>query len=158
MNKLSVSLQIPGMRVSIVASRFNELVVSSLISGCEDTLRQHGVEDILLVSVPGAFEIPLACKELIRNKACDAIIALGVIIRGGTPHFEYLATQSTRSILQISVDHHIPIGYGILTVENLSQALERAGSKQGNKGREAALAAIEMLAISEALKKHTADR
>jgi 6,7-dimethyl-8-ribityllumazine synthase len=139
-----------GKRFGIVASRFNSRVVELLVSGAVDCLRRHGVDpgDILVVRVPGAWEIPQAAEELADppegRPKLDALIALGVVIRGETPHFDYICSQCSRGLGAVSKKHRIPVGFGVLTCDTSQQAEERAGGKAGNKGWEAALAAIEM--------------
>ena len=139
-----------GKRFGIVASRFNSRVVELLVAGAVDCLRRHGVDpgDILVVRVPGAWEIPQAAEELAEagdgRPKLDALIALGVVIRGETPHFDYICSQCTRGLGAVSKKHRIPVGFGVLTCDTSQQAEERAGGKAGNKGWEAALAAIEM--------------
>ncbi|MBL1292360.1 MAG: 6,7-dimethyl-8-ribityllumazine synthase [Thiotrichales bacterium] len=132
-------------RFGIVAGRFNEFIVSQLVAGAIDTLEQHGVieKDIEVLYVPGAFEIPLAAKRLAATGEYQAIIALGAVIRGGTPHFDYVAGSCTRGLADIQLSYDIPVGFGVLTVDSIEQAIERAGTKAGNKGAEAALAALE---------------
>ncbi|HEX3125945.1 MAG TPA: 6,7-dimethyl-8-ribityllumazine synthase [Thermoanaerobaculia bacterium] len=139
-----------GKRYGIVASRFNSRVVELLVAGAVDCLRRHGVDsgDILVVRVPGAWEIPQAAEELADpgdgKPKLDGLIALGVVIRGETPHFDYICSQCTRGLGAVSKKHRIPVGFGVLTCDTSQQAEERAGGKAGNKGWEAALAAIEM--------------
>ena len=139
-----------GKRFGIVASRFNSRVVELLVGGAVDCLRRHGVDpgDILVVRVPGAWEIPQAAEELADpgdgRPKLDGLIALGVVIRGETPHFDYICSQCTRGLGAVSKKHRIPVGFGVLTCDTSQQAEERAGGKAGNKGWEAALAAIEM--------------
>lgn len=139
-----------GKRFGIVASRFNSRVVELLVAGAVDCLRRHGVDpgDILVVRVPGAWEIPQAAEELADpgdgRPKLDGLIALGVVIRGETPHFDYICSQCTRGLGAVSKKHRIPLGFGVLTCDTSQQAEERAGGKAGNKGWEAALAALEM--------------
>ena len=139
-----------GKRFGIVASRFNSRVVELLVGGAVDCLRRHGVDpgDILVVRVPGAWEIPQAAEELAEpaegHPKLDGLIALGVVIRGETPHFDYICSQCTRGLGAVSKKHRIPVGFGVLTCDTSQQAEERAGGKAGNKGWDAALAAIEM--------------
>jgi len=139
-----------GKRFGIVASRFNSRVVELLVGGAVDCLRRHGVDpgDILVVRVPGAWEIPQAAEELADpgdgRPKLDGLIALGVVIRGETPHFDYICSQCTRGLGAVSKKHRIPVGFGVLTCDTSQQAEERAGGKAGNKGWEAALAAVEM--------------
>ena len=132
-------------RFAIVASRFNDFIVESLIRGAVHCLRQHGVAeaDIELIRVPGAFEMPVVVDKVAASRRFDGIVALGAVIRGGTPHFEYVAGECVRGIAAAGRKHGIPIGFGILTVDTIEQAIERAGTKAGNKGEEAALAVIE---------------
>ena len=138
-----------GARFALVASRFNSFVVESLIAGAIDTLRRHGVADaqITLVRSPGAFELPLVVQKVAASGNYDAIVALGAVIRGGTPHFEYVAGECTKGIAQVSLASGLPIAFGVLTVDTIEQAIERAGTKAGNKGAEAALSALEMVSL-----------
>lgn len=139
---------------SIVVGRFNAFVVESLLEGALDTLKRHGVseENIRVIRVPGAFEIPLAVKRLAAQKKDDAIIALGAVIRGGTPHFEYVSGESSKGVAQVSLDYDVPVANGILTVNSIEQAVERSGTKMGNKGAEAALSALEMVSLLKQLE------
>ena len=134
-------------RFAIVAARFNEFSVVSLIKGALRCLRQHGAADadIEIVRVPGAFEMPIAVEKIAATRRVDGIIALGAVIRGGTPHFEYVASECVKGITASGHKHGIPIGHGVLTVDTIEQAIERAGTKAGNKGEQAALAVIEMV-------------
>lgn len=136
-------------RFALVVARFNSFVVESLLAGAIDTLKRHGAEDkdMQIVRVPGAFEMPLAAQRLAATKSYDAIIALGAVIRGGTPHFEYVAGECIRGLATVSMQHDIPMAFGVLTVDTIEQAIERAGTKAGNKGVEAALSAIEMVSL-----------
>jgi len=139
------SLNAAGRRFAIVASRFNSRVVELLVGGAVDCLRRHGADDITLVRVPGAWEIPQAAEELASGEPkFDAIVALGVVIRGETPHFDYICSSCSRGLASMSKRHRIPVGFGVLTCDTSQQAEERAGGKAGNKGWEAALAALEM--------------
>ena len=142
------SLSAAGRRFAIVASRFNSRVVELLVSGAVDCLRRHGADDITVVRVPGAWEIPQAAEELATRQETeprfDAIVALGVVIRGETPHFDYICSSCSRGLASLSKRHRIPVGFGVLTCDTSQQAEERAGGKAGNKGWEAALAAGEM--------------
>ncbi len=145
-----------GARFGIVASRFNHFIVDRLVDGALDAIRRHGGEkaDITIVRVPGAWEIPYAVKRLTQVKKAKenyAIIALGAVIRGSTPHFDYIAAEVTKGIAHVSMDSSVPIAFGVLTVDTIEQAIERAGTKAGNKGWEAALSAIEMLNLSASL-------
>ena len=132
---------------SIVVGRWNSFVVEHLLEGAIDTLRRHGVSDkqITVVRAPGAFEIPLVCKKVAARDGVDAIIALGAVIRGGTPHFEYVAGECTKGLAMVSMEYGVPVAFGVLTVDTIEQAVERSGTKAGNKGAEAALSAIEMV-------------
>jgi 6,7-dimethyl-8-ribityllumazine synthase len=136
-------------RFALVVGRWNSFVVERLLDGALDSLRRHGVGDsqLTIVRVPGAFEIPLACKRLAEKGEWDAIIALGAVIRGGTPHFEHVAAECTKGIAQVTMQYGIPVAFGVLTVDSIEQAVERAGTKAGNKGEEAALSALEMVSL-----------
>ena len=135
-----------GLKFALVVSRFNEFISKKLLEGAQDALLRHGVgeADIEVAWVPGSFEIPLAAKKLAQSKKYDAVICLGAVIRGGTPHFEYIAAEVTKGIAKVSLDAELPVVYGVITAENLEQAIERAGTKAGNKGFDAAVEAIEM--------------
>ncbi|MDO6563056.1 6,7-dimethyl-8-ribityllumazine synthase [Amphritea sp. 1_MG-2023] len=139
---------------AIVVGRFNSFVVESLLEGAIDTLKRHGVasENIRVVRVPGAFEIPLAVQKVAEQKKDDAIIALGAVIRGGTPHFEYVSGESSKGVAQVGLEYGIPVANGILTVNSIEQAIERSGTKAGNKGAEAALSALEMVSLLRQLE------
>ncbi|MDH3491548.1 MAG: 6,7-dimethyl-8-ribityllumazine synthase [Gammaproteobacteria bacterium] len=134
-------------RFAIVASRFNDFIVESLIKGSLRCLRQHGAADadVEIIRVPGAFEMPIAVDKVAASRRVDGIIALGAVIRGGTPHFDYVASECVKGIMAAGQKHGIPIGQGVLTVDTIEQAIERAGTKAGNKGEEATLAVIEMV-------------
>lgn len=136
-------------RYALLVGRWNSFVVEHLLEGALDTLRRHGVPDsqLTIVRVPGAFEIPLAAQRLAKSGSYDAIIALGAVIRGGTPHFEHVAGECTKGIAQVSLNHDIPITFGVLTVDSIEQAIERSGTKAGNKGAEAASSALEMVSL-----------
>ncbi|MEL7184856.1 MAG: 6,7-dimethyl-8-ribityllumazine synthase [Pseudomonadota bacterium] len=138
---------IRGGRFAIVASRFNEFIVESLIKGSLHCLRQHGADDsdIEIIRCPGAFEMPLAVEKVAAARRFDGIIALGAVIRGGTPHFDYVAGECVKGVTAVSQKYGVPIGNGVLTVDTIEQAIERAGTKAGNKGEEATLAVIEMV-------------
>lgn len=138
-----------GIRVGIVAGRFNDFIVESLISGAIDTLIRHGCseKEIDLARVPGAVEIPLAVQRMGQTKKYDAIIALGAVIRGGTPHFDFVAGECSKGLGQLTLQLDIPISFGVLTVDTIEQAIERAGTKAGNKGAEAAMSTIEMVNV-----------
>ena len=134
-------------RYAIVASRFNGFIVDRLIEGALDTLTRHGVssDDVEIFKVPGGFELPLAADKVAERGQCDAIIALGAVIRGSTPHFDFVANEATKGLAQVSLDRKMPIAFGVLTCDTIEQAIERAGTKAGNKGSEAAATAIEMV-------------
>jgi 6,7-dimethyl-8-ribityllumazine synthase len=140
-------------KYTLVVGRWNGFVVESLVDGALDCLRRHGVSDdsIDIVRVPGAFEIPLICKKIADRGEVDAIIALGAVIRGGTPHFEYVAGECTKGLAQVSLQSGVPIAFGVLTVDSIEQAIERAGTKAGNKGAEAAESALEMVSLLKRL-------
>ena len=143
-----------GKKFAIIASRFNDFVTKELISGCLDTLIRHGAsdEDLVVTWVPGAFEVPTVAQRMAKSKAYDALICLGVIIRGSTPHFEYIASEAAKGIARVSQDTGLPVIFGIITADTIEQAIERAGAKEGNKGRDAALNAIEMVNLLAQLK------
>tara|TARA_R110001583_G_scaffold173287_1_gene327186 strand:+ start:32686 stop:33168 length:483 start_codon:yes stop_codon:yes gene_type:complete len=138
-----------GLKVGIVAGRFNDFIVDNLISGAIDCLVRHGANesDIHLARVPGAVEIPLAVQRMGRTGNYDAIIALGAVIRGGTPHFEFVAGECSKGLGQLTLQLDIPVAFGVLTVDSIEQAIERAGTKAGNKGAEAAMGTIEMVNV-----------
>ena len=140
-------LKAEGFKFGIVASRFNHLLVDRLIEGAIDCLIRHGAseDNIYLLRVPGSWELPLAVKELINKKKVDGVIALGVLIRGQTPHFDYIASESAKGLALVSLETGKPVSFGVITADTLEQAIERAGTKQGNKGWEAALSLIEMV-------------
>jgi 6,7-dimethyl-8-ribityllumazine synthase len=146
MKVIEADLIAKGKKFALIASRFNEFITKKLIEGCQDALLRHGAkeEEITLVWAPGAFEIPALASQLAKGKKFDAIICLGAILRGDTPHFDYIAAQAAKGIAQVSQQSGVPTIFGIITADNLEQAIERAGTKQGNKGAQAALSAIEM--------------
>jgi len=135
-----------GLKIGIVVSRFNEFITTRLLSGAEDALSRHGVneDDISVMWVPGVYEIPLAAKKLAASSKYDAIITIGTVIRGATPHFDYVSNEVAKGVANVSLSTEVPIIFGVLTTENIEQAIERAGTKAGNKGYEAAVNAIEM--------------
>ncbi len=156
MNDITVKegeLVLRDARIALLVSRFNSFVVESLLEGALDTLKRHGAveRDLQIVRVPGAYEIPIAAQRLAASKRFEAIIALGAVIRGGTPHFEYVAGECTKGLSQVSLAHDIPIAFGVLTVDTIEQAIERAGTKAGNKGAEAAMSTIEMINLLRSL-------
>jgi 6,7-dimethyl-8-ribityllumazine synthase len=143
-----------GRRFAIVAGRFNGYIVDSLVAGAIDTLTRHGVnaKDITLIKVPGCFELPLAVKRVAEGKAKhDAIIALGAVIRGATPHFDYVAGQCAAGLARMSLELSLPVAFGVLTTDSIEQAVERAGTKAGNKGADAAMTALEMVTLLDKL-------
>jgi len=146
MNILEGKLTAEGLRIGIVAARFNEFITNKLVSGAVDALTRHGVsdKDITLTWVPGAFEIPLAAQNMANSHNYDAVICLGAVIRGSTPHFDYVAGEVTKGVAQVGLKTGVPTVFGVLTTENIEQAIERAGTKAGNKGFDAAMTAIEM--------------
>jgi len=143
-----------GFKFAIVVSRFNDFICSKLVEGAMDALKRHGVneDDVTQVKVPGAFEIPIAAKRLAAKADFDAIICLGAVIRGATPHFDYVASEVAKGVAVVSLESNIPVTFGVLTTDNLEQAIERAGSKAGNKGWDAAMAAMEMASLFKAMK------
>jgi 6,7-dimethyl-8-ribityllumazine synthase len=136
-----------GFKFAIVTSRFNDFICSRLVDGARDALTRHGAieENLLLVKIPGAFEMPLVAKKLAGSGNYDAVICIGAVIKGATPHFDYVASEVAKGIATVSLESNIPVTFGVLTTDNLEQAIERAGSKAGNKGYDAAMAAIEMV-------------
>jgi 6,7-dimethyl-8-ribityllumazine synthase len=139
-------LNASGKRLGLVASRFNEFITGKLIEGALDCWRRHGGDEaaVTLVWVPGAWELPAAAQRLAQTGRCDMLVCLGAVIRGGTPHFDYVASEMSKGIAQVGMQAGIPVSFGVLTTDNIDQAIERAGTKAGNKGWQAALAAIEM--------------
>lgn len=135
------------IKIGIVAARFNEFIVSKLVSGCEDTLLRHGVQpdDISLAWVPGAFEIPLIASNMAKSGKFDAVIALGAVIRGSTSHYDYVCSEVSKGVANVSLNSDVPVMFGVLTTDTIEQAIERAGTKAGNKGSECAQGAIEMV-------------
>jgi 6,7-dimethyl-8-ribityllumazine synthase len=140
-------LNAKGFRFTIVTSRFNSFITDRLLEGALDALKRHGAEDkqIEVYKVPGSFEIPLLAKLLAKKKTVDCVICLGTVIRGATPHFEYIASEVAKGIAQVSLEYEKPVVFGVITSENIEQAIERAGTKSGNKGYDAAMTAIEMV-------------
>lgn len=143
-----------GKKFGIVASRFNDFVTKELVAGCIDTLIRHGAmdHDIAVIWVPGAFEIPSVASRLARAKSYDALICLGTIIRGATPHFDYIASEVAKGVAKVSQESGCAVTFGVITADTIEQAIERAGTKDGNKGRDAALSAIEMTNLLQQLK------
>ena len=142
-----------NFKFAVLSTRWNEFIVSKLVDGAKDALLRHGIENKNITSVicPGSFEIPLTLKKLAESKKYDGIIALGAVIRGSTPHFDYVASEVTKGISQVSLSSSIPISFGVLTTDNIEQAIERAGTKSGNKGYEAALTCLEMCDLLQKL-------
>jgi 6,7-dimethyl-8-ribityllumazine synthase len=136
-----------GMKFAVAASRFNDFISGRLIEGAVDTLVRAGADekDIFIYKVPGAFELPLAAKKLAKSARFDAVICLGAVIRGATPHFEYVSAEVSKGIANVGLESEIPVAFGVLTTDTIEQAIERAGTKSGNKGADAAMAAIEMV-------------
>ena len=143
-----------GLKIAIVASRFNDFITKELIGGSEDTLVRHNVNtnDIDVYRVPGAFEIPAVCKAVAESKKYDAVITLGAVIRGSTPHFDYVSAEVSKGVASVSMLYNIPVISGVLTTDTIEQAVERAGTKAGNKGSDAAMAALEMVNLYKGLK------
>ncbi|MDV3238181.1 MAG: 6,7-dimethyl-8-ribityllumazine synthase [Gammaproteobacteria bacterium] len=154
MTEIEGQLQVRGARFVLLVARFNSFVVESLVAGAVDCLKRHGAQeqDLHIVRVPGAFEMPLVAKRLAASKKYDAIIALGAVIRGGTPHFEYVAGECTKGLASVGMEFDLPVAFGVLTVDSIEQAIERAGTKAGNKGVEAAMSAIEMVDLLKQLE------
>ncbi len=136
-----------NQKFGVVVSRFNEFITNKLLSGCLDTLNRHGTDsnDIDIAWVPGAFEMPLVAQKMVQSQKYDAVICLGAVIRGATPHFEYVSAEVTKGIAQVGLNTGVPVIYGVITADTIEQAIERAGTKAGNKGSDAALTAIEMV-------------
>ena len=154
MTRYEGNLLATGMRFAIVASRFNDFVVDKLRAGARDALIRHGADadDIDEVLVPGSWEIPLACQAVAVGGKHDAVIAVGCVIRGGTPHFDYVASEVSKGVAQTSLQHGVPVTFGVITSDTIEQAIERAGTKAGNKGFDAALAAVEMVSLLRGLR------
>ncbi|MEE2024708.1 MULTISPECIES: 6,7-dimethyl-8-ribityllumazine synthase [Alkalimonas] len=154
MQVIEAGMTAPNKKFALVVARFNSFIVESLLQGAIDTLKRVGQvrdEDITVIRVPGAFELPLAVQRVAASKKYDAIIALGAVIRGGTPHFEYVSSECTKGIGQVAMQQDLPVAFGVLTVDSIEQAIERAGTKAGNKGAEAAMSALEMVNLLEQL-------
>ncbi|WP_127470962.1 6,7-dimethyl-8-ribityllumazine synthase [Thiomicrorhabdus aquaedulcis] len=149
MNTIQGNLTAKDMKIGLVVGRFNSFIVDHLVSGALDTIVRHGGDsaNVVQVMVPGAFEIPLAVQKMAQSGKYDAIIALGAVIRGGTPHFDYVAGECVKGIGQVQLNTGVPVSFGVLTVDSIEQAIERAGTKAGNKGVECTLAAIEMVNV-----------
>jgi len=150
MNIIEGNLRATGKKFALVVARFNSFVVESLVDGALDSLERVGEvndQDITLVRVPGAYELPIVAKKLAEQKKYDAIIALGAVIRGGTPHFDFVAGECNKGLAQVSLEYGIPVSFGVITTDSIEQAIERSGTKAGNKGAEAAMGALEMVNV-----------
>jgi 6,7-dimethyl-8-ribityllumazine synthase len=145
-----------GLRACVLASRFNHFIVDRLIDGALDCLRRHGGSEATVVRAPGSWELPVVAQTLARSGRYDVIIAVGAVIRGGTPHFDYVAGEVTKGLASIALQTGVPIALGVITTDTIEQAIERAGTKMGNKGWEAAVSAIEMASLTKALGRHGA--
>ncbi len=152
-NTISAKLDAAGLRFGIIVSRFNEFVTSRLLAGAKDALIRHNAaeESLTVAWVPGSWELPLAAKAMIQSGRYDAVICLGCVIRGQTPHHEYIAAETSKGLAHVSLDSGVPVGFGVLTTDTIEQAIERAGSKSGNKGADAALSALEMVNLLRSL-------
>lgn len=139
-------LNAQGLKIAIIVARFNSFITERLVEGALDTIRRHNgdIDSVEIYKVPGCFEIPMAADRVAMSKKFDAIVCLGALIRGATPHFDYISAECTKGIAQLALNYHMPISYGVITADTVEQAIDRAGTKAGNKGAEAALAAIEM--------------
>ena len=150
MNVIESNFDAPGKKIAIVVSRFNSFIVESLLEGAVDALKRHGNvadNDITIVRVPGAYELPLAAKRLAQKGEFDGIIAIGAVIRGGTPHFDFVAGECNSGLAQVAMEFTVPVAFGVITTDTIEQAIDRAGTKAGNKGAEAALSALEMVNV-----------
>ena len=156
MKVLEGNLVAEGLKIGIVAARFNEFIVSKLIGGAEDASKRHGVreEDIELAWVPGAFEIPLIAQKMAHSKKYDAVICLGAVIKGSTSHYDYVCAEVSKGIATVSLNSNIPVMFGVLTTDSIEQAIERAGTKAGNKGFDVAVSAIEMCNVIKTLENN----
>ena len=154
MNVIEGNIRATGKKFVIVVARFNSFVVESLLDGALDTLERHGevnTDDITVVRVPGAYELPVVTKKLVATNKFDAVIALGAVIRGGTPHFDFVAGECNKGLAQVAMDATIPVAFGVITTDSIEQAIERSGTKAGNKGAEAAHSALEMVNVMDAI-------
>ena len=156
MKVLEGNLVAEGLKIGIVAARYNEFIVSKLIGGAEDALKRHGVreDDIELAWVPGAFEIPLIAQKMAHSKKYDAVICLGAVIKGATSHYDYVCAEVSKGIATVSLNSNIPVMFGVLTTDSIEQAIERAGTKAGNKGFDVAVSAIEMCNVIKTLENN----
>ena len=152
---ISAGLTLNDQKIAIVVSRFNEFITGKLLGGAKDCLERHGLkeENITLVWAPGAFELPFAAQQLAQTKKFDAIITLGCVIRGATPHFDYVCSEAAKGVSAVSMKYDLPVAFGVLTTDTIEQAVERAGTKAGNKGWEAAMATIEMVNLAAKIKE-----
>ncbi|MDD3906318.1 MAG: 6,7-dimethyl-8-ribityllumazine synthase [Candidatus Omnitrophica bacterium] len=150
-NVIKADLTAKGKKFAIVISRFNEFISTKLLEGCLDTLSRHGAQDSAqdVVWVPGAFEIPVVALKMAKSKKYDGVICLGTVIRGATPHFEFVASEAAKGVAQVSMNTGVPCIFGVITADSIEQAIERAGTKDGNKGRDAAVSAIEMANLND---------
>jgi 6,7-dimethyl-8-ribityllumazine synthase len=156
MIEIEGNIRATGKKFAIVVARFNSFVVESLLDGALDTLDRHGevnTDDITVVRVPGAYELPIVAKKLAEKQKYDGIIALGAVIRGGTPHFDFVAGECNKGLAQVSLDFGVPVAFGVITTDSIEQAIERSGTKAGNKGAEAALGALEMVNVISAIEE-----
>jgi len=154
MHIIEGNIRATGKKFAIVVSRFNSFVVESLLEGAVDTLDRFGEvssDDITVIRVPGAYELPMAAQRIAQSKKFDAIIALGAVIRGGTPHFDFVAGECNKGLAQVSLEYSIPVSFGVITTDSIEQAIERSGTKAGNKGAEAAMGALEMVNVMDAI-------
>ncbi|MCO4755078.1 MAG: 6,7-dimethyl-8-ribityllumazine synthase [Bacteriovoracaceae bacterium] len=152
---ISANLTLSDQKVAIVVSRFNEFITGKLLGGAKDCLERHGLkeENITIVWIPGAFEIPLAAQQLAKTKKFDAIVTLGCVIRGATPHFDFVCSEAAKGVSSVALNHDIPVAFGVLTTDTIEQAVERAGTKAGNKGWEAAMSSIEMMNLATKIRE-----
>ncbi len=151
MKTIEGQLDAKGLKFTLIAARFNDFVVDKLIGGAVDYLVRHGAqrENIDLIRIPGAFEMPLVARKVARKGECNAIVCLGAVIRGSTPHFDFVANECAKGLAQVSLETGMPLGFGVLTTDSIEQAIERSGSKAGNKGADAAAAALELVRVLE---------
>ena len=150
MTAINGQLDARGLKIAIAAARFNDFIVERLLAGALDYLDRHGREqEITVVRVPGAFELPIVCQKLARSGKYNGVLALGAVIRGATPHFDYVCAEATKGIAHVALETGVPIGYGVLTCDTIEQAIERAGTKAGNKGFDAAAALVETIRVLE---------
>ena len=150
-------LNISGAKFALLVTRFNSFIVDSLLKGAVDCLLRHGAikDDLQIIKIPGAFEMPITAQAIAKNAQVDAIIALGAVIRGGTPHFDFVANEATKGLANVAANSSIPVTFGLLTTDNIEQAIERSGTKAGNKGEEAAMSAIEIVNVLKQINAST---